>query len=142
MALPAIIGAFFFVARIYLICKIIILILSAALVALQFITGFDLTMSFATQVRGPTTALLKQMYDGMMSLMPYTLDELFAMLDQELTGTEGIFTPTLTFTGFANMIAFKETFNTVVLCFLNGLSFILSVRFFRWALSKFGLRFL
>ena len=53
----------------------------------------------------------------------------------------GVFNPPLTFNGFLNTIAFKEVFNTVMMSFINGLLFVLNVRFLRWSINRLGMRF-
>lgn len=143
MAIPAIIAGAFTVLKIYTIVRIIITVLGAVFVAVQFFAGIDLTLSFASQVQTPTTKLITQLYDTLFSLIPFSLDSLVQGIDTALgNATQDIFKPTLTFSGLMNTVGFFDAFNKVVMCFLNGLSFILSVRFFRWALSKFGLKFL
>lgn len=143
MAIPAIIAGAFTVLKIYTIVKILVLCLSAALVAIQFMAGIDFTLSFATQVQGPVANLMKQMYDTLFSMIPYSMDSLVQTIDNAIgNATEGVFQPALTFSGLMNTFGFFYAFNKCIMCFLNGLSFILSVRFFRWALSKFGLKFL
>lgn len=141
MDIPFLISQIFLILRIFFITKVVVLLLGGILVAVQFIAGIDVTLSFATQVQGPASHIMGQMYDVFTSMLPFSLDDVIDELDTAI-GSLNAFDPPMTFKGFWITFGLGDAFNRVIQCFLVGLNFVLSVRFFRWALSKFGLKFI
>lgn len=118
-------------------------IISLLVAVVQVIGGFDLGLSFATDVKGPAATIMTSMYNTITGFLPFSLDSLFSAIDTALStsSSSSVFTPALTFNGFLNTIAFKETFNTVMMALINGLLFVLNVRFLRWSIARLGLKF-
>lgn len=117
-------------------------VLSLLVAVVQLIAGFDMELSFLTDVKGPAATIMQTMYSTITGFLPFSFDSLFNSIDTALgTGANSSFTPRLTFNGFMNTIAFKEVFNTVMMAFINALLFVLNVRFLRWSINRLGMRF-
>lgn len=117
-------------------------ILALLVAVVQVIGGFDIGLSFLTDVKGPAATIMQTMYSTVTGFLPFSFDALFNGIDNALqTGQNSAFTPALTFNGFMNTIAFKEVFNSVMMAFINGLLFVLNVRFLRWSINRLGMRF-
>lgn len=124
--------------------QIIFTVISAIALIVQVVAGIDTTLSFATDVKGPAATILDTMYSYLTSFLPISIDGIFTTLDNALNMTDSAnnpFTPSLTFTGLSSTLAFTATFNSVMMCLLNSLAFVLNVRFFRWSINRLRLRF-
>lgn len=124
--------------------QIIFTVISAIALVVQVVAGVDTTLSFVTDVKGPAATILDTMYSYLVSFLPISIDGIFTTLDTALSigdSSNNPFTPALTFTGLASTLAFTQTFNSVMMCFLNSLAFVLNVRFFRWSINRLRLRF-
>lgn len=124
--------------------QIIFTVISAIALIVQVVAGVDTTLSFVTDVKGPAATILDTMYSYLVSFLPISIDGIFTTLDSALSisdSSNNPFTPPLTFTGLASTLAFTQTFNSVMMCFLNSLAFVLNVRFFRWSINRLRLRF-
>ena len=124
--------------------QIIFTVISAIALVVQVVAGVDTTLSFVTDVKGPAATILDTMYSYLVSFLPISIDGIFTTLDSALSigdSSNNPFTPALTFTGLASTLAFTQTFNSVMMCFLNSLGFVLNVRFFRWSINRLRLRF-
>lgn len=124
--------------------QIIFTVISAIALVVQVVAGVDTTLSFVTDVKGPAATILDTMYSYLVSFLPVSIDGIFTTLDSALSigdSSNNPFTPALTFTGLASTLAFTQTFNSVMMCFLNSLAFVLNVRFFRWSINRLRLRF-
>lgn len=128
------------VGKIYFFVKIGVLALSAILVVVQVLAGFNLELSIATAVQGPATYVMAQMYDAVTNMLPWSLADAISYMSVAV-GTVPYFHPAFTFEGFCNVLGVQEAWNALIMTFLYCLNLILSIRFFRWALSKFGIRF-
>lgn len=124
------------------IIQAIFTIIALLVAVVQLIAGFDMELSFLTDVKGPAATIIQTMYGTVTGFLPFSFDSLFSSIDNALaTGTNNLFTPALTFNGFLNTIAFKEVFNTVMMSLINALLFVLNVRFLRWSINRLGMRF-
>lgn len=142
MPLPALLAIPAAIMTAITVIQTIFTVVSLLVAVVQIIGGFDLALSFATDVKGPAAQIMSSMYSTVTGFLPFTLDTLFTSIDTALgTSQGGVFTPPLTFNGFLNTIAFKEVFNTVMMAFINGLLFVLNVRFLRWSINRLGMRF-
>ena len=123
--------------------QVIFTLIAAIAFVVEAVAGFDFTISFLTDVKGPAASIVDTMYSYLTSFMPLSLDSIFTTLDTALNigGTENPFTPALTFSGFMATIGFSQVFNSVVMCLLNSLVFVLNVRFLRWSINRLKLRF-
>lgn len=124
--------------------QIIFTVISAIALIVQVVAGVDTTLSFVTDVKGPAATILDTMYSYLVSFLPISINGIFTTLDSALfigDSSTNPFTPALTFTGLASTLAFTQTFNSVMMCFLNSLAFVLNVRFFRWSINRLRLRF-
>lgn len=123
--------------------QLIFTVLALLLFVVQAVAGFDFTLSFLTDVKGPAASIVDTMYSYLVSFMPISIDSIFSTLDSALNigGSDNPFTPALTFSGFMSSIAFTQVFNSVVMCLLNSLAFVLNVRFLRWSINRLRLRF-
>ena len=126
------------------IIQIIFTVISAIALIVQIVAGVDTTLSFVTDVKGPAATILDTMYSYLVSFLPISINGIFTTLDSALSlgdPSNNPFNPALTFTGLASTLAFTQTFNSVMMCFLNSLAFVLNVRFFRWSINRLKLRF-
>lgn len=131
------------VGSILAVVQLVFTIISVLVLVVQAVAGFDITLSFLTDVKGPAASILDTMYSYLTSFMPISIDSIFTSLDSALSiGTSNNpFTPALTFSGLMSSLAFTQVFNSVVMCFLNSLLFVLNVRFLRWSINSLKLRF-
>lgn len=132
------------VGTILTVIQIIFTVISAIALIFQVVAGFDTTLSFVTDVKGPAATILDTMYSYLVSFLPISINGIFTTLDNALSigdSSNNPFTPALTFTGLTSTLAFTQTFNSVMMCFLNSLAFVLNVRFFRWSINRLRLRF-
>lgn len=122
--------------------QVIFTAVSLVITLLSVLAGFDNVLSFATGISGPAKQIVGYMYDLITGFLPFSLDSLFNTLDTALSTSSpnNPFTPALTFSGFMNTIAFKETFNTVMMAMIEGLTFVVSVRFLRWSIGNLRVR--
>ena len=124
--------------------QIIFTVISAIALIVQVVAGVDTTLSFVTDVKGPAATILDTMYSYLTAFLPISINGIFTTLDSALSigdSSTNPFSPALTFTGLASTLAFTQTFNSVMMCFLNSLAFVLNVRFFRWSINRLRLRF-
>lgn len=128
---------------ILVILQLIFTVIAIVVFVVQAVAGFDLTLSFLTDVKGPAATILDTMYSYLTSFMPISIDSIFNSLDSALSigSSNNPFTPALTFSGLMSSLAFTQVFNSVVMCFLNSLLFVLNVRFLRWSINSLKLRF-
>lgn len=144
MPVPVIVGAVGLLGTIVTVIQILFTVVSAIALILQAVAGVDTTLSFITDVKGPAATILDTMYSYLMGFLPISINGIFTTLDSALSITDSSnnpFSPALTFTGLASTLAFTQTFNSVMMCFLNSLAFVLNVRFFRWSINRLKLRF-
>lgn len=141
MPLPAVGGAIAALGSIAFIIQTLITVVLLIVGVVQFIAGFDSAISFATDVKGPAGTIVTEMYSVLTSFLPFSLDSILNSLDSSLSSSGNSFTPQMTVSGLFNTLAFSETFNTVMICLLNALLFVLNVRFLRWSVQRLGLRF-
>lgn len=123
--------------------QVIFTVLSLIVTLVTVIAGFDNVISFGTGVSGPAKAVMENMYNLITGFLPFSLDSLFAALDNAFAtqSENNPFTPALTFSGLLNTLAFKETFNTVMMALIEGLIFVLNIRFLRWSIGNLRVRF-
>ena len=144
MPVPFIVGAVGLLGTIVTVIQVLFTVVSAIALILQVVAGVDTTLSFITDVKGPAATILDTMYSYLISFLPISINGIFTTLDSALSITDSSnnpFSPALTFTGLASTLAFTQTFNSVMMCFLNSLAFVLNVRFFRWSINRLKLRF-
>ena len=142
MPLPALLAIPAALTSIITVVQFIFTLIALVVAVVQVIGGFDMALSFATDIKGPAASIMDFMYSSITGFLPFSFDSLFTSIDNALGTTQnGVFTPALTFNGFLNTIAFKEVFNTVMMAFINGLLFVLNVRFLRWSINRLGMRF-
>lgn len=117
-------------------------VISLILTILAAVSGLDSVVSFATDVKGPAATLMSTFYDTITGILPFSFNDLWQTLDNTFTvsGNNNPFTPPLSFSGLLNRLAFGEVFNTVMMVFIDGLVFVLNVRFLRWSLSNLRLK--
>lgn len=143
MPLP-IIAAVGLAGTIVTVIQVIFTVISAIALVVQIVAGVDTTLSFITDVKGPAATILDTMYSYLTSFLPISINGIFSTLDNALNMSDpssNPFSPALTFTGLMSTLAFTSTFNSVMMCFLNSLAFVLNVRFFRWSINRLKLRF-
>lgn len=143
MPVPAIVGGVMAIGTAITVIQTVVTVVMLLIAVFQAVAGFDMSLSFATDIKGPAASLVDTMYSTLTGFLPFSINGLFDTIDSSLqtSASSGIFTPALTFRGLMNTLAFSETFNTVMMCFLNGLLFVLNVRFLRWSIQRLGLRF-
>lgn len=142
MPIPALLAIPAALTTVITIVQFIFTIVALVAAVVQVIGGFDMALSFATDIKGPAASIMDAMYSTIVGFLPFSFDTLFTSIDNALgTSENGVFNPPLTFNGFLNTIAFKEVFNTVMMSFINGLLFVLNVRFLRWSINRLGMRF-
>lgn len=143
MPLPALLAIPAGIMTVITVVQTIFTVIALILAVVQVVAGFDMGLSFATDVKGPAATLMTTLYNTITGFLPFSLDSLFSSIDMALStsASSTYFNPAFSFNGFLNTIAFKETFNTVMMAFINGLLFVLNVRFLRWSISRLGLRF-
>lgn len=143
MPVPAILAAAGAVGTVLTVIQLIFTLIAAIAFVVQVVAGFDITLSFLTDVKGPAASIVDTMYSYLTSFMPLSINGIFSSLDSALAigGTDNPFSPALTFTGFMSTIGFTQVFNSVVMCLLNSLVFVLNVRFLRWSINRLKLRF-
>lgn len=140
MPLPALLAIPAGIVTVLTVIQVIFTIIGIIAFIIQAIAGFDFAISFATDIKGPAASLVATMYDTITGILPFTFNDLFSAIDSAIGSTD-VFNPALSFSGLMNTIAFKETFNTVMMCMINSLLFVLNVRFLRWSINRLGLRF-
>lgn len=128
---------------ILVILQLIFTVIAIVVFVVQVVAGFDITLSFLTDVKGPAASIVDTMYSYLTSFMPISINGIFSSLDNALSigGNDNPFNPALTFSGFMSTIGFTQVFNSVVMCLLNSLVFVLNVRFLRWSINRLKLRF-
>lgn len=142
MPLPFVLAIPAGIMTVITVIQTIFTVLALLVAVVQLIAGFDMELSFLTDVKGPAATIMQSMYGTITGFLPFSFDSLFTSIDNALgTGQNSAFTPVLTFNGFMNTIAFKEVFNTVMMAFINALLFVLNVRFLRWSINRLGMRF-
>lgn len=143
MPVPAIIGGVMALGTVITVLQTVVTVVLLVVGVFQAVAGFDMSLSFATDIKGPAAALVDSMYSTLTGFLPFSINGLLDSIDSTLqtSSTSGVFTPAMTLRGLFNTIAFSETFNTCLMCFLNGLLFVLNVRFLRWSIQRLGLRF-
>lgn len=144
MPVPAILAGVGLLGTIITIIQVVFTLISAIALVVQAIAGIDTTISFVTDVKGPAATILDTMYSYLSGFLPVSINGIFTTLDSALSlgdSSNNPFSPALTFTGLASTLAFTATFNSVMMCLLNSLAFVLNVRFFRWSLNSLKLRF-
>lgn len=131
------------IGSILTVIQLIFTLVAAVAFIVQAVAGFDLSLSFLTDVKGPAATIVDTMYSYLTSFMPVSINTIWSTLDTALNigSQDNPFQPALTFSGFMASIGFTEVFNSVVMCFLNSLVFVLNVRFLRWSLNRLKLRF-
>ena len=142
MPLP-IIAAVGLAGTIVTVIQVIFTVISAIALVVEAVAGFDFTLSFLTDVKGPAATIVDTMYSYLTSFMPISINSIFTTLDNALqtSNQNNPFSPALTFSGFMATIGFSQVFNSVVMCLLNSLFFVLNVRFLRWSINRLKLRF-
>ena len=142
MPLPALLAIPAAIATAITVVQTIFTVICLIVAVIQVIAGFDMELSFLTDIKGPAASVMSAMYSTVTGFLPFSFDALFTSIDNALgIGNNNPFSPALTFNGFLNTIAFKEVFNTVMMAFINGLLFVLNVRFLRWSINRLGMRF-
>lgn len=142
MPLPALLAIPAAIGTAITIVQTIFTVICLIVAVIQVIAGFDMELSFITDIKGPAASIMTAMYSTVTGFLPFSFDSLFSSIDDALgIGQNNPFTPALTFNGFLNTIAFKEVFNTVMMAFINGFLFVLNVRFLRWSINRLGMRF-
>lgn len=142
MPLPAVLAIPAAIMSVITIVQTIFTVIMLVVSVIQVIAGFDMGLSFLTDVKGPAATVVDTMYSTITGFLPFSFDSLITSVDTALgMGQGGPFTPAFTFNGFLNTIAFKEVFNTVMMSLVNALLFVINVRFLRWSISRLGLKF-
>lgn len=142
MPLPLLLAVPAGIMTVLTVIQVIGTVISLILTLITVIAGFDSVLSFATDVKGPAATIMTQFYDTITGFLPFSFNDLWTTLDNTFStsSSNSAFTPPLTFSGLANRLAFGEVFNTVVMVFIDGLIFVLNVRFLRWSLNNLRIK--
>lgn len=143
MPFPAFLAIPAGIAGVISIIQLIFTLLSVIATVITAFAGFDNLLSIATDVKGPAGQIVDYMYSLITGFIPFSLNSLYQTLDNSLTisGENSPFTPPLTFSGLMNTLAFNETFNSVMMSLIEGLVFVLNVRFLRWSIGNLRVKF-
>lgn len=69
-----------------------------------------------------------------------SFQSLINSMDVQLSGLSQFFTPPLTFTRILQVTGIGDVFNTVVVCAVQGIAFVISMRLLFWSLGRVKLR--
>lgn len=143
MPLPAFLAIPAGIAGVITVLQFIFTIISLVVTIITLFAGFDNLLSIAADVKGPAGQVVDYMYNLITGFIPFSLNSLYQTLDNSLTisGENSPFTPPLTFSGLMNTLAFNETFNSVMMSLIEGLVFVLNVRFLRWSIGNLRVKF-
>ena len=143
MPLPALLALPAGIMGVITVVQCIFTILSILVTIVMAFAGFDNLLSIATDVKGPAGQIVDYMYSLITGFIPYSLDNLYTTLDNalQISGENSPFTPPLTFSGLTNTLAFNETFNSCIMALIEGLIFVINVRFLRWSIGNLRVKF-
>ena len=69
-----------------------------------------------------------------------SFQSLVTSLDSQLSALDSYFTPSLTFTRILNITGIGDAVNTIIVCAVQGVAFVISMRLLFWALGRVKLQ--
>ena len=95
MPVPAIIGGVMAIGTAITVIQTVVTVVMLVIALFQAIAGFDMTLSFATDIKGPAAAIVDTMYSTLTGFLPFSLSGLFDSLDTALNTSQSsnVFTP-------------------------------------------------
>ena len=69
-----------------------------------------------------------------------SFQSLVTSLDSQLSALDNYFTPSLTFTRILNITGIGDAVNTIVVCAVQGVAFVISMRLLFWSLGRVKLQ--
>ena len=136
--MPALLGLFLSFLAFIGVVFLVVGLLSIPIKLILWILNFDISAGFDNEMLLPANFFLGKLYDLITAFFP-SFDTLFTQIENAMnhSSEDSPFIPAMTVSGLLNTLGFKECFNALVTAYLNGLTFLIVIKFLRFKLSSF-----